>query len=386
LSDFYRLTAEIDLDAVKMNIENIRKKTGDKIKMICVVKADAYGHGAVEISKTVIESGADMLAVAGIDEAIELRRNGINVPILILGYTSPSRMKDVVSYCLTQTVYTLNMAEELSKAAKEAGKKAKLHIKVDTGMGRIGFRDTNEDIAAIRRIADLPSIDAEGIFTHFSTADEADKTFTYLQAKRFKAMVDTLKKDGIEFEIIHGANSAGIMDFDDMLFTAVRPGIIQYGLYPSDEVKKDNLSLKPVMSLKSHISFIKTVSEGTPIGYGRTYTAPEERIIATIPVGYADGYLRSMKNGGRVIINGAYAPVTGRICMDQFMVDVTGIKNINIGDEVILMGEKDGLEITADEIARIMDTINYEVVCLVSRRVPRVYIENGKEIRTVSYI
>ncbi len=386
MSDFYRLTAEIDLDAVRMNIKNIRKKTGDNIKMICVVKADAYGHGAVEISKTAIDSGADMLAVAVVDEAIELRRSGIDVPILILGYTAASRMKDIVSYGLTQTVYTFDMANELSKAAQESGKVAKLHIKIDTGMGRIGFRHTGEDTDTIKKIVSLPGIEAEGIFTHFSTADEADKTFTYLQAERFKNIIAALKDDGIEFKFIHCANSAGIMDFDDMFFTAVRPGIIQYGLYPSDDVKKTDLALKPVMSLKSHISFIKTVSESTPIGYGRTYTAPEERIIATIPVGYADGYLRSMKNGGRVIINGAYAPITGRVCMDQFMVDVTDIKNINIGDEVVIMGEKDGLEITADEIAHIMDTINYEVVCLVSRRVPRVYIENGKEKRIVSYI
>ena len=386
MSDFYRLTAEIDLDAVRMNIENIRKKTGDNIKMICVVKADAYGHGAVEISKTAIESGADMLAVAVVDEAVELRRNGIDVPVLILGYTASSRMKDVVRYGITQTVYTLEMAEELSKAAKEEGKTAKLHIKIDTGMGRLGFRCTDEDINAIKKIVSLPDIEAEGIFTHFSTADEADKSFTYLQAERFKTIIETLKNDGIEFKVIHGANSAGIMDFDDMLFTAVRPGIIQYGLYPSADVKKADLVLKPVMSIKSHISFIKTVSEGTPIGYGRAYTAPAERVIATIPVGYADGYLRCMKNGGRVIINGAYAPVTGRVCMDQFMVDVTDIGNIKIGDEVVTMGQKDGLEITADEIAEVMDTINYEVVCLVSRRVPRVYIENGKEVKTVSYI
>lgn len=386
MSDFYRITAEIDLDAVRTNIENIRKKTGDNIKMICVVKADAYGHGAVEISKTVIESGADMLAVAVVDEAIELRKSGIDVPILILGYTASSRMKDVVSYSLTQTVYTFDMAEELSRAAEEAGQIAKIHIKIDTGMGRIGFRCTGEDTDTIKKIVSLPSIEAEGIFTHFSTADEADKAFTYLQAERFKTVIEALKKDGIEFDMIHGANSAGIMDFDDMLFTAVRPGIIQYGLYPSADVKKADLTLKPVMSIKSHISFIKTVSEGTPIGYGRTYRAPSERVIATIPVGYADGYLRSMKNGGRVIINGAYAPITGRVCMDQFMVDATDIKDIKIGDEVIIMGEKDGIQITADEIAGIMDTINYEVVCLVSRRVPRVYMENGKEVKTVSYI
>lgn len=384
--NYQRLTAEINLDAVKYNLKNIRRKIGDGIKMICVIKADAYGHGAADMAETMVESGADMFAVAFIDEAIALRKSGVDVPILILGFTPENRVKDVIKYDITQTVFTRELAECLDREAETFGKKVNVHIKIDTGMGRIGFRGNEKDIKDIKFIAGLKNINTEGVFTHFSTADESDKEFTSVQAERFRTVIERLKNEGIEFSIIHCANSAGIMDFDDLTFNAVRPGIIQYGLYPSDDVKKDSLDLMPVMALKSHISFIKEVDKGTPIGYGRTYVAPERRVIATIPVGYADGYLRAMKNGGRVIINGKYAPITGRICMDQFMVDITEIDNTKIGDEVIIMGKKDGLEITADEIASIMGTINYEVVCLVSRRVPRVYMENGSVVKEVSYL
>ncbi len=386
MSVYQRLTAEINLDAIKNNITKIREKIGDKIKMICVVKADAYGHGAVEVAKTMAENGVDMFAVAFVDEAIELRKNGIEAPILILGYTPETRIGDVVDFDITQTVYTKEMADSLNEAAKNKGKTAKVHIKVDTGMGRLGFRGSDGDFEDIKYISSLRNIELEGIFTHFSTADEADKAFTYEQAEKFKGVIERLKGENIYFEVIHASNSAGIMEFDEFGFTAVRPGIIQYGLYPSDEVLKDNLEIVPAMSLKSHISFIKEVDSKTPIGYGRAYYTEEKSVIATVPVGYADGYLRSMKDGGRVIINGKFAYIVGRVCMDQFMVDVTDIPDVKIGDEVVLMGEKDGLKITADDIADIMDTINYEVVCLVSRRVPRVYIENGKEVKTVSYI
>ena len=380
-----RAEAVIDLDALRHNIRSIREKIGGG-KMICVVKADAYGHGAVECAKVMDESGADGFAVAVIDEAIELRNAGITKPILILGYTPKERMDDIVKYGITQTVYTKEMGEELSAAAVKAGKMAKAHIKLDTGMGRIGFRGNKQDIEDIKYIAGLKNVYVEGVFTHFSTADESDKAFTEIQLIRFKNIINELKKEGVEFDIIHCANSAGVMDFSDRFFNTVRPGIIQYGLYPSDYVDKESIDICPVMSLKSCISFIKTVNKGDTIGYGRTYSAPEERVIATIPVGYADGYLRSMQHGGRVIINGYYAPVVGRICMDQFMVDVTDIKDAKIGDEVTIMGKSGGLEITADEIADIMGTINYEVVCLVSRRVPRVYVEGGRELKEVRYI
>lgn len=384
MEQYQRLTAVVDLTAIKNNIKNIRKKIGESIKMICVIKADAYGHGAVESARAMVDAGADMFAVAFIDEAIELRKNGIDKPILILGYTSSSRMDDVVNFDVSQTIYSKQIAEELNEAAKRNGKIAKGHIKLDTGMGRIGFRE--DDIADIKYISTLENICLEGIFTHFATADEADKSFTYEQAKRFKEALDKLKDKEIDFDIIHCSNSAGIMEFDDLAFTAVRPGIIQYGLYPSDEVNKDKLDIVPAMSLKSHISFIKTVEEGTPIGYGRAYYAPTKKVIATVPVGYADGYLRGMKNGGRVIINGKYAPITGRVCMDQFMVDVTDIDDVKIGDEVVIMGKQGGLEVSADEIASVMGTINYEVICLISRRVPRVYFEDGRKVKTVSYI
>lgn len=385
MTDDKRVEAIIDLDALKYNMKNIKNKIGSA-SMICVVKADAYGHGAKETANIMDKAGADGFAVAVIDEAIELRDAGITKPILILGYTPCGRMADVVKYDITQTVYTREMGEELSMEAVKAGKTAKVHIKLDTGMGRIGFRGSSKDIEDIKYIAELKNIYAEGVFTHFSTADESDKAFTEVQLERFKNILVSLKKGGVVFDIIHCANSAGIMDFSDRFFNTVRPGIIQYGLYPSDYVDKKAMDIRPVMSIKSCISFIKEIKKGDTVGYGRTYTALEDRVIATIPVGYADGYLRSMQKGGRVIINGSYAPVVGRVCMDQFMVDVTEVKNASIGDEVIIMGSDGKLSVTADEIARIMGTINYEVVCLVSRRVPRVYIENGKVVNTVSYI
>ncbi len=386
MTDYQRVTAEIDLDAVAYNIKNIRKKVKKETMIMGVVKADAYGHGAVEVSKVLLYNGANWLGVAMIDEAVQLRKNNIMVPILILGYTPEAEIEDVVRYDIIQTVFSYEMAKMVSDAAVKLGKTAKIHIKADTGMGRIGFIPEENIGDEVLKISKLPNIEINGIFTHFSTSDEKDKTFTKLQYDRFKYAIDEIEKKGIKLAVKHCANSAAIMDFDDLGFNMVRAGIILYGMYPSDEVIKENLSLKPVMSIKTHISYVKKVGKNIPVSYGRTYYTDKESVIATVPVGYADGYIRKMQNGGRVIVNGHYANIVGRVCMDQFMIDITDVPDVSSGDEVILMGSDGKLSITAEEIAHVLDTINYEVVCMIGKRVPREYIKNNEIIKTVKFI
>ena len=382
---YKRLVAEIDLDAVDFNIKSIIKRVGGRAKIIGTVKADAYGHGAVEVSKVLEENGIDMFSVAMIDEGINLRNNGIKAPILVLGLTPPEYVKEAVEYDLIQTVSDYNTAEAISKAAKELNKKAVIHIKIDTGMGRIGFRPEKEAFDEIENISKLENIEINGIFTHFCTSDEKDKTFTYTQKERFVYAVNELEKRGINIPLKHASASAGLMDFDDLFFNAVRPGIILYGYYPSDDVMKDRLPIKPVMSLKSNVMYIKDIENGDTIGYGRTYMANEKRTIATIPAGYADGYNRLLSNKGCVLVNGKRAQLKGRICMDQCMADITGI-NAKQWDEVVLMGKQGNEEITADEIANEIGTISYEVLCMVSKRVPRVYIKNGKVQKEINFL
>ena len=386
MTDEERVLAIIDLDAIAYNMTNIKSKVGKETGIIGIIKADAYGHGSVEISKVILENGADWLAVAVVDEGINLRKNGIAAPILLLGYTPELRLEDVVNNGFIQTVYTYETAKKLSDVAVRLGKTAVIHIKIDTGMGRIGYRVNEASADEIVKISELPNIEVNGMFTHFSTADEKDKDYTLNQYKKFVQMDALLRERGLEIPIKHAANSAAIMDFDNMMFNMVRPGIILYGAYPSEEVNKDNLSIKPAMSVKTHVSYVKEVNEGDYISYGRKYQAVGKRIIATIPVGYADGFIRAYSNGGKVLIKGECAPIVGRICMDQFMVDVTDIKDVQINDEVVLIGKQGNKEITVDFIASILDTINYEVFCTLSKRVPRQYIQNGKVIKTVKYV
>ncbi len=386
MTDEERVLAIIDLDAIAYNMTNIKSKVGKETGIIGIIKADAYGHGSVEISKVILENGADWLAVAVVDEGINLRKNGIAAPILLLGYTPELRLEDVVNNGFIQTVYTYETAKKLSDVAVRLGKTAVIHIKIDTGMGRIGYRVNEASADEIVKISELPNIEVNGMFTHFSTADEKDKDYTLNQYNKFVQMDALLRERGLEIPIKHAANSAAIMDFDNMMFNMVRPGIILYGAYPSEEVDKDNLSIKPAMSVKTHVSYVKEVNEGDYISYGRKYQAVGKRIIATIPVGYADGFIRAYSNGGKVLIKGECAPIVGRICMDQFMVDVTDIKDVQINDEVVLIGKQGNKEITVDFIASILDTINYEVFCTLSKRVPRQYIQNGKVIKTVKYV
>ena len=386
MTDEERVLAIVDLDAIASNIKNIRAKVDKNSGIIGIIKADAYGHGSVETAKVLLDNGADWLAVAVVDEGLNLRKNGITAPILLLGYTPELRLNDVINNGFIQTVYSYDTAKKLSDAASALGKKAVIHIKIDTGMGRIGYRVNEESADEIVKISKLPNIDVNGMFTHFSTADEADKAYTLEQYNKFVKMNDMLEERGLHIPVKHAANSAAIMDFDNMMFNMVRPGIILYGAYPSDEVKKENLSLSPAMSIKTHVSYVKDVNEGDSISYGRKYTAPSKRRIATIPVGYADGFIRAYSKGGRVLIHGMYAPIVGRICMDQFMVDVTDIDDVKVNDEVVLMGRQGENEISADDIAAVLHTINYEVFCTLSKRVPRQYIQNGNIVKTVKYV
>lgn len=383
--EYQRVIAEINLDNIASNMKQIRNKVGDKTKILAVVKADAYGHGAVEISKVCLYNGADWLGVAISDEGKQLRENNIFVPVLILGYTPEPKIDEVIMNDLTQTIFSYDMAEAFSKRAVKLNRICDIHIKIDTGMGRIGFLPNNKSIDEILKIKELPNLNITGIFTHFSTADEKDKSFTYEQYNKFKFVTDKLEEKGIKNIIKHVGNSASIIDIPDFKCDMVRAGIILYGMYPSNQVLMD-LDLKPAMSIKTHISYTKTLDSGMSISYGRTYITKKKTRVATVPVGYADGYSRVLSNKARVIVNGKYAPVIGNICMDQFMIDISEIDDVYPGDEVVLIGTQGASNITAEEIADLRNTINYEVVCDVGKRVPRVYIKDNKILKTINYI
>lgn len=382
---YERVYARIDLDAIIHNVTNFKNRISSQSTLMPVVKADGYGHGAVPISKELINCGIDRFAVATIEEGISLRKNGIDKKILILGYTPVDIADKLVEYDLIQTVYNYTAAKNISDTACKSGKIGKIHIKLDTGMGRIGFVPNDESVSIIKDIYNLPNIEIEGIYTHLSKADELDKTFTNNQLKFYNDFIGKLESNGICIPIKHVANSAGIIDLDSTHLDLVRLGISLYGLYPSDEVIKDNVKLQPVLSLISHIIHIKEVEEGTPIGYGGTYITKRKSKIATIPVGYGDGYDRLLSSKGRVLIGGQFANILGRICMDQFMVDITDIPDVKDFDEVVLIGKQGHNEITADDIAKIKGTINYEVVCQLGKRIPRVYYKNNKYLSSIDY-
>lgn len=368
-----RIFCAVDLDAICSNVKNIMKKIGDDVAVMAVVKTDAYGHGAVAVSHALSRIGVDSFAVATIDEATELRNSGIQNPILILGYVFPNDLQAVLDYNIITTVFSFDSAKIISEYASKRGKKAKIHIKLDTGMGRIGFIPSEESIHEIEKIFSLPNIEVDGIFTHFACADERDKTSAHKQAKLFTDFVKELESRGMSFERKHICNSAGIMELPDCYYNMVRCGIITYGLYPSDEVEKANLDLTPALELKSHVAYVKEVDAGFAVSYGSTYVTTGKTKIATIPVGYGDGYPRLLSNTGRVLVRGEYAPIIGRVCMDQFMVDVTDIEDVSQGDEVVLIGRQGENQIPVEEIAALANTINYEIVCGINKRVPRIY-------------
>ena len=377
--------AEIDLDKAAYNMKNIKKLVKDK-EVIAVVKADCYGHGADDLAPVFLENGASRLAVAILTEGIELRKKNITAPIMILGYTPLELGEELINNDIEQTVYDLEYAKKLSNIAERLGKKAKIHIALDTGMGRIGFIPNEESLEAVEKIASLNGIEIIGIFTHFSTADEYDKTYTNEQFKKIKNFISELEKRNINIPLKHVSNSGAIMDMPETYLDAVRAGIILYGYYPSNEVNKEKLDIKPILTLKTTVSHVKEVEEGTSISYGRTFITERKSKIATIPIGYADGYSRLLSGKAKVIINGKFAPVVGRICMDQCMIDVTDIGEVKVGDEVILLGEEGNLKFNADDFAEIMGTINYEITCMLKQRIPRVYIKEGKIVNVRNYI
>lgn len=377
--------AEIDLDAIAYNTRNIKQLIGNK-DLIAVVKANCYGHGAIDIIPTLLENGASRLAVAMISEALEIRENKITAPIMILGFTPLYLGEELINNDIEQTVYDLDYARELSKIALSFNKKAKIHIAMDTGMGRIGFLPNEKSIDDITEIYSLEGIDVVGIFTHFSTSDEKDKEYSHQQFTKMMSMMDELQKRGVNIPLKHVANSGAIIDLPNTYLDAVRAGIILYGYYPSDEVNKSNLALKPALTLKATITNVKTLEKDMYISYGRTFKTSDKTVVATIPVGYADGYIRKLGENGKVIIKDQFAPIIGRICMDQFMIDVTNIPDVKIGDEVILLGEKNNLKYNADDIAEKLGTINYEVTCMLKSRLPRVYIKNKHIINVKNHI
>ncbi|MFY9139959.1 MAG: alanine racemase [Thermacetogeniaceae bacterium] len=368
--------AEIDLDALKNNVQEMRRITDQNAQLMAVVKANGYGHGIEQIARTALESGANWLGVALLEEALLLRDKGITAPILILGYTPVDDAVEVINHDISQTIFTVEDARAFAAAAHRLGKKAKVHIKIDTGMGRLGFSPQGDTLDKIRNLSQLPDLDIEGIFTHFATADESDKAFAEEQFMRFQQLLKQLAAHHIYFKWRHCANSAAVIDLPYTHLDLVRPGIALYGYYPSPYVNRALVKLLPVMSLKARVSFVKEVPKGCSISYGRKYIAKKKTLIATIPLGYGDGYSRLLSNQGEVLIRGKRAPVVGRVCMDQLMVDVGHIHDVQQGDEVVLLGRQEGEEITADELAEKLGTISYEILCMISERVPRVYLCN----------
>ncbi len=379
-----RTWAEIDLDALKYNFSNIRKLVKKETKIMSVVKADAYGHGYLECCKTLLECGTDAFAVATISEAVQIRNKGFNTPILILGAVEEDEIESLIDFDVMPNIYSFEMAKKISECAKRKGKIVKIHIKIDTGMSRLGFVVGNNDetvLEEILKISKLSNIEIEGMFSHFACADEEDQRYTKLQFERFMKIANDLSQMGVEIPCKHIANSAAIMMYPEMHLDMVRAGIILYGCYPSDEVDKTKLSLKPVMTVKSHITLVKEVNEGTGVSYGKTYITDRRIKIATVPIGYADGYLRCLCQKAKMVVSDTVCDVIGRICMDQCMIDVTNVNNIS--DEVTIFGDD---KITCDDVAKWMDSINYEVLCLISKRVPRLYKEKGREKKIQNYL
>jgi alanine racemase len=377
--------AEIDLNAIAHNVRELRRRTELSAKLMVVVKANGYGHGAVEVARTTLANGAEWLGVARLSEAIALREAGFDAPILVFGYTPPADAGRLVDFDLRQSVYSLDAARAYSEAASARGRRIRVHLKVDTGMGRLGMvpaalsgRDPGDPVGAdfIREaaaIARLPGVSAEGIFTHFAASDSADLSYARSQLALFMEVLSALKSSGMEFAVRHAANSAGLIALPESHLDLVRPGIALYGLKPSEEVDLTGISLTPAMALKTRIIHLKTVPAGTAISYGMTYRTPQPTVIATVPAGYADGYRRRFSSRGSMLVHGRRVPVVGRVCMDLTMLDVGAVPDAQVEDEVVIFGRQGNESISADDLARDLGTINYEIVCDLTARVPRVY-------------
>ena len=380
--NFDNTRVKIDLDIIARNFDAVREKAG--VPVMAVIKADAYGHGAIEVGR-LLQDKCAFFGVSSIHEALELRQAGLATPILILGQTPVSAFPTAITQGIRPTIYHYEAAKALSEAAVAAGITAPFHFAVDTGMSRIGFQVTEEAAEACAAIARLPGLKAEGIFSHFATADCADLTRARQQSALFDRFVDMLRERDVEIPIRHLDNSAGLMNFPNH-YEMVRSGIVTYGMYPSDEVSPALLHLEPALQWLSRVTHIKTLEAGREISYGGTYITTRPTVVATIPVGYADGYRRGLSGKFHVLIRGKKAPILGRICMDQMMVDVTGIPGVELNDRVVLVGEYEGERITVEDMANVLDTINYEIVCGISRRVPRLYCRDGKTVHSVHYL
>lgn len=386
MKTYSRVYARIDLDAIAYNMEQMKQRIDGQTQIMAVIKTDAYGHGAVQVAQMLEKYDYIWgFAVATLDEAVVLRVEGIQKPILVLGCIFPDQYMEMLDNEIRMNVYTEDMAKEIANMARREGKTAYLHIKLDTGMGRLGFSISEESVEAITRISKLSHVKMEGVFTHFAKADEKDKTFTKKQIHEFEYMTEILKEKGVIFDYEHCANSAAIIDVPEAKFDIVRAGISTFGLYPSEEVDKEAVHLKPALALKSHVAFVKEIEPGTPVSYGGTFVAEKKMEIATIPVGYGDGYPRALSGVGYVLIRGKRAPILGRICMDQFMVDVTDIDGVSFGDKVTLIGRDGNEYLSVDMLGELSGRFNYEFICDLGKRIPRVYVKNGKIAEQVDY-
>lgn len=386
MKQYTRVCARIDLDAIEYNVRNMKNLLADGTGMIAVLKMDGYGHGAVPIAKMLSEKEYIWgFAAATLEEGIAIRRSGISKPILVLGAIFPEQREGMLENEIRMTCYTREMAEDVSRLAIRLGRKAYLHIKIDTGMSRLGFSATEESVSEIEAIAKLPGIELEGLFTHFTKADETDKAFTEKQFERYLWMKERLREKGVDFPYCHCSNSAGIIDMRRADMDLVRAGIAVYGLYPSDEVRKSEISLKPALELISHAAHVKWVEAGTPISYGGMHITERPTKIVTVPVGYGDGYPRSLSDKGYVLIHGQKAPVLGRICMDQFMVDATEIDNVKYGDKIVLVGCDGEDRISVERLSELSGRFHYEFVCTLGKRIPREYVRYGKVVSQTDF-
>jgi alanine racemase len=384
LSDFYRPTwVEISLDAIAHNVAEFRRWLPAGIRLMAVIKANAYGHGAVEVAREAERCGVDYLGVAFLDEALQLREAGIRTPVFVLGYTPPHGLDLAAEHDIAIGLYDETVLEAIAAGAGRRAKPVKVHIKVDTGMGRLGLADAGEAVRFIGRALQTPGLVVEGLYTHYAKADEADKTYTEAQYRKFADIVEHFRRQGIAFAWLHAGNSATGIDTPEWTFNMLRLGISLYGLYPSGEVVRERVSLRPVMAYKTRIIHLKELPPGSGISYGTVYRTEGVERIATLAVGYADGYSRMLTGKAEVLIRGRRAPVVGRICMDQCMVNVTHIPDAAIGDEAVLFGRQGDGEITADELAGWMGTINYEITCMVNHRVPRMYVRDDGTVKRI---
>ena len=387
MKKFERVKAVVSLDAIAHNFEEMKKNIADGTRIVAVIKADGYGHGAEAISRLIEDYEYIWgFATATAEEAIQLKDAGIEKPVLILGLVFEEYFQELIRKDVRLTVCEYDVAKILSDEAVRQGRQVHIHIALDTGMSRIGFADKPESVEEIKKIAALPNVEIEGMFTHFARADETDKAPAVEQLKRYLTFADLLEKAGVQIPLKHCSNSAGIIRMPEANLNLVRAGITIYGIYPSDEVERDIVKLKPAMELKSHVAYVKDLPAGTAISYGGTFASENDLRVATIPVGYADGYPRTLSNKGWVLIHGQKAPILGRICMDQLLLDVTGIPDLSDGMQITIVGEEDGKRITMEEIAAMTDTVHYEIMCVIGKRVPRVYRRGGKDIGVVDYV